>query len=181
MKISIASDHAGFELKAFLVAELGVRGHEVVDHGAHEFSPNDDFPIYIEKVAADVSRYEEAKKNGDQTTHTVHGEPRQDREVAGIVIGGSGQGEAMAANKLPHVRAVVAYGGQEVGGSLELIEQIVRLSRQHNDSNVLSLGARFMNQAEALRAVELWLETDFLTDDKYARRIEEIEGIEERF
>lgn len=181
MKISIASDHAGFELKGFLVSELRARGHEVHDHGAHEFDANDDYPTFISKVAADISKHEESLHNGGLSTHTVQGEPRESREVAGIVIGGSGQGEAMAANKFPFVRAAVVYGGQAVGGSLGLIEQITRLSRQHNDSNVLSLGARFMSHAEALRAVEIWLETDCFPDDKYARRNAQVESIESEF
>jgi ribose 5-phosphate isomerase B len=181
MQISIASDHAGFDLKNFLVAELQSQGYDVHDHGAHELIPDDDYPLYIAKVATDVSRYEEGKHNGDISTHTVHGEPRGQNDIVGIVIGGSGQGEAMAANKFPFVRAVVVYGGQAVGGSMELISNITRLSRLHNDSNVLSLGARFLSNAEAMKAVEIWLKTEFLPDDKYTRRNDEVESIEAQF
>lgn len=181
MKISIASDHAGFELKAFLVAALEERGHEVHDHGAHEFSPDDDFPIYIAKVAEEISKHEESIFNGARTSHTVHGEPRShhphDRDMVGIVIGGSGQGEAMAANKFPHVRAAVVYGGRAAGGSAQLIETIAKLSRQHNDSNVLSFGARFIDPEEALKVAEIWLATPFLADPKYERRNDEIEEL----
>ena len=181
MKISIASDHAGFELKAFLIAALEYRGHEVHDHGAHQFSPDDDFPIYIAKVAEEVSKHEESIHNGTRTSHNSIGEKRSrhphDRDMVGIVIGGSGQGEAMAANKFPHVRAVVVYGGRAAGGSLGLVETIAKLSRQHNDSNVLSFGARFIDPEEALKVTEIWLDTPFSKDPKYERRNEEIEEL----
>ncbi len=183
MKISIASDHAGFELKSFLIAELEAQGHEMHDHGAHDFSPDDDFPIFIAKVAEDISKHEESIFNGTRTSHTAHGEKRSkhphDRDMVGIVIGGSGQGEAMAANKFPHVRAAVIYGGKAVGGSSQLIETIAKLSRQHNDSNVLSFGARFIDPGEALKVVEIWLAEPFSHDPKYERRNDEIEQIEE--
>ncbi len=179
MQISIASDHAGFDMKSFLVAELRDQGYEVHDHGAHELVPDDDYPVYIAKVATDVSRYEEGKHSGEISTHTVHGELRD--SIVGIVIGGSGQGEAMAANKFPFVRAVVVYGGQAVGGSMELISNITRLSRLHNDSNVLSLGARFLSNEEAMKAVEIWLQTEFSADEKYTRRNDEVEDIEAQF
>ena len=183
MKISIASDHAGFELKRFLAAELEAKGHEVHDHGAHDFSPDDDFPIYIAKVAEDISKHEESIWNGTRTSHTANGEKRlkhpNDREMAGIVIGGSGQGEAIAANKFPHVRAAVIYGGKAAGGSSLLVETIAKLSRQHNDANILSFGARFIDQEEALKVVEIWLAEPFSHDPKYERRNDEIEQIEE--
>lgn len=176
MKISIASDHAGFDLKEFLVPELRSRGFEVVDYGAHELVANDDYPIYISKAVKEVSDYEESLHNGSATSHNVHGEVRHAH--VGIVIGGSGQGEAMVANKFPHIRATVLYGGVMVGGSESLLESIVKLSREHNDANILSLGARFMTQEEALKMVILWLETDFSQDDRHVRRIKEIEDIE---
>lgn len=178
MKISIASDHAGFELKKFLIEELLKIGHDVYDHGAHELIPEDDYPTYISYVAKDVSKYEEARINGHETTHTVHGHEKGDRHHVGIVIGGSGQGEAIVANKFPHIRAATVYGGRAVGGSLQLLEEITKLSREHNDSNILSLGSRFMSEEEALIIVKLWLETDFNQDKRHKRRIEEIEEIE---
>lgn len=178
MKISIASDHAGFELKKFLIEELLNSGYDVYDHGAHELVPEDDYPTYISYVAKDISTYEEARIQGHESSHTVHGLEKGNRHHVGIVIGGSGQGEAIVANKFPHVRAATVYGGRDVGGSRELLEKIVKLSREHNDSNILSLGARFMSQEEALDMVKLWLETDFGGDDRHARRIEEIEEIE---
>lgn len=179
MKISIASDHAGFELKGFLIQELRSKGFDVYDHGAHELVPEDDYPLYIAKVADDISKYEEAKRNGDFDTHDVHGNIKDPaREHVGIIIGGSGQGEAIAANKFPFVRAAVVYGGVSVGGSLSLIEKITKLSREHNDANIISLGARFLSNEEALTVVKLWLETEFSSDEKYARRINETVDIE---
>lgn len=176
MKISIASDHAGFELKGFLVQELRVKGFDIHDHGAHELVPEDDYPLYISKVARDVSDFEEARMAGHIESHKTNGEI-SDVHV-GIVIGGTGQGEAMVANKFPHVRAAVLYGGVQVSGSEYLLEQITKLSREHNDANILSIGARFVTNDEALKMVLLWLNTEFNSDEKYARRNQEIEEIE---
>ncbi len=146
MAIFIASDHAGFELKADLARFLAESGHEVVDVGPSSLVPGDDYPDFVSKVAAAVSQ-----------------DPAGSR---GIVIGGSGQGEAMVANRFPYVRAAVYYGGAP---------DIVRLSREHNDANVLSLGARFVDVAAAHDAVSLWLSTAFSGDEHHARRIKKIE------
>lgn len=146
MKIYIGTDHAGFELKQKLVPFLQSLGHEAVDFGAHEYNENDDYPDFIAPVAKEVS--------ADPATH-------------GIILGGSGQGEAIVANKFPYVRAAVYYGG-----TLD----IVRLSREHNDANILSLGARFLTEEEAKSAVELWLNTSFSGEERHARRIEKIEN-----
>jgi ribose 5-phosphate isomerase B len=89
----------------------------------------------------------------------------------GIVIGGSGQGEAIAANKVKGVRAAVYYGG-----SLD----IVKLSRTHNDSNILSLGARFLTQEEAIEAIKVWLETPFNNEERHKRRIKKIRAFENK-
>lgn len=178
MKISIASDHAGFELKAFLVTELGARGFDMYDFGAHEMIAEDDYPIYISRVAKDISRYEQAILEGHQHTHTVHGIVATGRDHMGIIIGGSGQGEAIVANKYPHIRAAVVYGGVATGGSRQLIEEITTLSRKHNDANIISLGARFLSNEEALEMVMLWLETDFEGEERHRRRIGQINDIE---
>lgn len=200
MKISIASDHAGFDLKNFLVEKLRLKGFDIHDHGAHELIINDDYPAYISKVALDVSKYEESiheieidasysllKKDNKsliQTQekfliHNVHGIHKE--QQFGIVIGGSGQGEAILANKFPYVRAVVLYGGASVGGSEKLLEQITTLSREHNDANILSLGARFISHQEALKMVLLWLGVPFSEDTRHIRRIHEIEDIEKKY
>ena len=148
MRIFIASDHAGFELKKFLVERLSLAGHDVRDLGAKSFDPEDDYPDFISLVAKEVSR-----------------DPSGSR---GIVIGGSGQGEAICANKFYGVRAAVYYGGNT---------DIVRLSREHNDANVLSLGARFMSPVEGLNAVDLWLATPFSRDERHTRRIQKLYNI----
>ncbi len=145
MKIYIGTDHAGFELKQKLVPFIQSLGHEAIDFGAHEYNEVDDYPDFITPVAKEVSANPAAR---------------------GIILGGSGQGEAMTANKFPHVRAAVYYGGTF---------DIVRLSREHNDANILSLGARFLSEDEAKEAVRIWLNTPFPCDERHVRRLEKIE------
>lgn len=141
MKIALAADHAGYELKEVLKAHLLSGGHEVDDVGAHALDQTDDYPDFIVPAAHMVA------------------EGSCERA---IILGGSGQGEAMAANRVPGVRAAVYYGEPS---------DIVRLSREHNDSNILSLGARFLATEEAVRAVDTWLSTPFSGDERHARRI----------
>lgn len=145
MKIYIASDHAGFELKAFLKSRFFEDGMRVVDMGPEDFVLEDDYPDYISKVAREVSK---------------------DIESRGIVIGYSGQGEAMVSNRFPNIRCAVYYGGDK---------NILRLSREHNDANILSLGAHFLDKEEAFQAVSFWLKTEFSHEARHIRRINEIE------
>lgn len=144
-KIVVAADHAGFALKEELKKFLAKLGHEVRDCGAFSLDPEDDYPDFMIPAAKVVA------KNPDGTR--------------GVFIGGSGQGEAMVANRFSGVRAAVYYGGSE---------EIVRLSREHNNANVLALGARFVSIEEAKRALALWLKTDFPGPDgeRHKRRIE---------
>lgn len=158
MKIFIGSDHAGFGLKEKLKPYLVSLGHTVEDKGAHEYNEDDDYPDFIIPVAHEVSLHP--------------------NEVRGIILGGSGEGEAMAANKFRNVRAVVYYGRGEYVVKDES-ESIIRLSRLHNNSNVLSIGARFITEEDMENAVKAWLETEFLTDPKYQRRIDKMERIHE--
>ena len=151
--IHIGADHAGFELKEELIAMLKSDGYEVVDHGAYDFDEDDDYPDFIAPVAQAVSADAE-------------------RLSKGIVIGGSGQGEAIVANKFPNIRAAVWYGNPEGDDG----QSIITLSREHNDANILSIGARFVSVTEAKEAVELWLETAFSGDERHIRRINKIEG-----
>lgn len=146
MQIFIASDHAGFELKEKLKVFLTKLGYEVEDKGAFELNPEDDYPDFIYLVAKEIA---------------------QNPESRGIILGGSGQGEAICANKFKSVRAAVFYGGDK---------EIISLSREHNDANVLSLGARFLNEEEAKEAVKLWLETPFSKDERHIRRIKMLEA-----
>src|SRR3989344_5835331 len=141
MKIFLASDHAGFELKQKLVDYLHGQGHEVEDCGPSRLNPANDYSDYIGPCA-----------------HRAADTP----ESFGIVIGLSGQGEAMAANRVRGARAAVYYGGPA---------DILRLSRQHNNANILSLGARFVSFNEAQKAVSLWLATHFEHDERHQRRI----------
>ncbi len=144
MKIYLATDHAGFELKEKLKPFIEKLGHEVEDLGAHELNPDDDYPDFVIPAAHAVAK---------------------DSDSKGIILGGSGQGEAIAANRIFGVHAIVYYGGNE---------QIITLSREHNDANILSLGARFLNEKEAKEAIELWLRTPFSGKEKYIRRIKKI-------
>ncbi|MCC7004548.1 RpiB/LacA/LacB family sugar-phosphate isomerase [Candidatus Nomurabacteria bacterium] len=145
MKIYIASDHAGFDLKQKLIPFILGLGHAVSDEGDYNSDKDDDYPDFIGKVATEVSK---------------------DSSSKGIIIGGSGEGEAICANRFKGVRAVVYYGGNR---------NIISLSREHNDSNILSLGARFISEEEALDAVRAWLETDFSGAERHERRIKKID------
>lgn len=159
MKIYIGSDHVGYEWKEILkkyLEELSL-GYEVIDKGAFKFDENDDYPDYITPVAEAVA---------------------EDRESRGIILGGSGQGEAMCANKTKGVRAAVFYGevlpkdSVDVGGgkSNDPFEMVI-LERQHNDANILSLGVRFLSIDEAKFACELFLKTEFSGEERHMRRI----------
>ena len=163
MKIYIGSDHAGFELKNKLVAFLGEKNkYEVIDLGPHRYDKQDDYPELIAPVAQAVSS-----------------DPQNTR---GIVCGGSGQGEAIVANRFRDVRAVVFYGNGERLNSLSRSKkeedfEIIKLSRVHNDANILSLGAEFLDDKEAKEAVQLWLETPFSNEERHRRRIAKIDKI----
>jgi len=148
MKVYLATDHAGFELKEKIKIYLQKEGYEIEDCGAYSLDSEDDYPDFISKAAEAVSK---------------------DPESKGIILGGSGQGEAIVANKFPNVRAAVYYGGQE---------QMPSLTRAHNDSNILSLGARFLQEKEANTAVKLFLESPFTGEERHVRRIEKIKDLE---
>ncbi len=143
MTIYLATDHAGFELKEKIKKFLAEKGYEVKDFGAFSYNETDDYPDFIRKAAEAVAN------DSDQGR--------------GIILGGSGQGEAMVANRHKGVRAAVLY---------KLDEDIIKLSREHNDANVLSLGARFLKEKDALKAVELWLNIPFSTEERHKRRID---------
>lgn len=150
MKIYLATDHAGFELKEKVKDYLKSKEYEVEDCGAYEFDREDDYPDFIAKAADCVSK-----------------NPQNSR---GIIFGGSGQGEAIVANKFKNVRVVVFYGDNI---------NLIPVFREHNDANILSLGARFVAEENALKAVDLFLETPFSGDARHVRRIEKIKQIEQ--
>lgn len=151
MRIYIGTDHAGFEMKEDLKDFLSDLGHEVIDQGAYELNPTDDYPDFVALVAEGV----------------VDASVEVREDVFGIVLGGTGTGEAIEANRLLGVRAVAYYGGPK---------EIITLSREHNDANVLSLGARFISVAEAREVVKLFLETPFSGDERHIRRIVKLDN-----
>ncbi len=139
MRVHLGSDHAGLELKDRLVAWLREHGHEPVDHGPEVFDADDDYPVYCLRAA-----------------EAVASEPTS----LAVVIGGSGNGEQVAANKVAGARAILAW-------SVETAE----LGRLHNDANVISIGARMHSAEDAIRFLEVFLSTDFTGDERHQRRI----------
>lgn len=147
--IYLAADHKGFALKEEIKKRLQEWGMEYEDLGAHEFNASDDYPDFIGRAAAKVS------------ADPAH--------AKAIVLGHSGQGEAMAANKYKGVRAAVYYGGPDL---------LLTLSREHNDANVLSLGASFVDLGQIKNQIKMWLETKFTGEERHKRRLKKIEEIE---
>jgi ribose 5-phosphate isomerase B len=150
MKIYVATDHAGFQLKEEVKAHLKEKGDEVYDCGASTLEAGDDYPKYMALVGEHVQK------------DSMH-EPS-----FGIIFGGSGQGEAIVANRFRHVRAIVYAGGDM---------ELVKLGREHNDANVLSIGARFVTTDQALQAIETFLSTSFSHEERHADRIIQIEDV----
>ena len=155
MKIYIGTDHAGYVLKEALVKSLKEQGYDVVDMGAFKYDEEDDYPDFVIPVAQAVSADPEGSK--------------------GIILGGTGEGEAIAANKFPHVRAIVDYGKSTPVVDNE--SNIVVRSRQHNNANVLSLGARYFTEEDMMDNVNLWLNTPFGEEEKHIRRLAKIDSI----
>jgi len=146
VRVHLGSDHAGYHLKAAVAERLTELGHAPIDHGPSDYDPDDDYPPFVLAAAAAVAA-----------------EP----DSLGIVIGGSGNGEAIAANKVDGVRAALAWS-----------EETARLGRQHNDANVLSLGARMHEVAEAVAFVEVFLSTPFSGESRHTRRLRMLTGYE---
>lgn len=140
-KISVASDHAGFLLKEAIKVHLETSGYEVIDFGTWSKKPVD-YPEYIRSAAQGVAR---------------------GKSKVGIVVGGSGNGEAITSNKVKGIRCAVCWN-----------EESARLAKEHNNANMIALGARMMNTAEACRIVDTWLQARFKAG-RHQRRIEKIE------
>lgn len=164
MKIFLASDHAGFDLKEKIKIYLKDKGYEIEDCGAYELNIDDDYPDFIGKASKGVS---------------------EDPQSRGIIFGGSGQAEAMVANKFPNVRCALFYASAvpvapaDVTGRISTDPlEMIRLTREHNDANMLSLGARFLKEDEALKVVDMWLETSFSNNERHVRRLNKIKQIE---
>ena len=150
MKIYLGADHAGFYKKQDLKVYLeSLKGVEVVDCGAFEYDPFDDYPDFVEPVAKNIA------KDLDKNLKSL-----------GFIFGGSGQGEAIVANRISGIRACVYYGGPS---------KIVQLSKQHNNANILSFGARFLSSEEIIENAKLWLSTNFTNEKRHIRRIEKID------
>lgn len=147
MKVFLGTDHAGFEFKERIKEHLKQEGYEVVDCGALTFDKDDDYPDFISKVGEAVSS--------------------DSQNARGIVLGKSGAGEAIVANKYKGVRAFLAVN-----------EKNVQLAREHNDANVISLGSEIVSLPNAKRFIKLFLETPFSGEERHKRRIKKIETIE---
>ena len=142
--IVLATDHAGFELKEHVKKFLLKKGYDIKDFGALEYDGLDDYPDFILPAAKYISEH----------------------KLIGIIFGGSGQGEAMAANRINGIRAAVFYNGPN---------EIVELSRLHNNANILSIGARFVNNQEVEKVIELWLSTDF-EEGRHEKRVNKLDS-----
>ena len=160
MKIYIGSDHSGYEAKEKLKAYFLELGYEIEDKGAFQYHKDDDYPDFITPVAEAVAK---------------------DSENRGIILGGSGQGEAMCANRVHGARAAVFYGEVLPQGPVDIEGhkssdpfEMVILERKHNDANILSLSARFLSIDEMKFAVELFLKTEFSGEERHIRRIKKL-------
>lgn len=143
--IVLATDHAGFDLKEYVKKYLSNLNYDIKDFGAFEYESKDDYPDFINPAAKFIS----------ENDNTI-----------GIIFGGSGQGEAMAANRFKGVRAAVFYGGSD---------KIIELSRLHNDANVLSFGSRFVEPEDAIDLIEKWLKIEF-EGGRHQQRIEKLDS-----
>lgn len=148
-KVYIGTDHAGFEYKEAIKEALKADGYEVIDKGNTKYEELDDYPDYIYPVAKAVAEDPDNRM--------------------GIVLGGSGQGEAIVANKVKGIRAAIAFS-----------EFVVKACREHNNANVLSFGQRTVSKEEAIAWAKLWLKTPFTGEDRHVRRIEKVKALEEK-
>ena len=146
MKIQLGCDHAGFELKEKVAQHLKNNGHEVIDHGAKTYDALDDYPVFCFLAAQAASK---------------------DPSSLAIVIGGSGNGEQISANKIKGVRAALAWS-----------VETAKLAREHNNANVMGIGGRMHSESESLAIVDSFIGTDFSNDERHIRRINQISGYE---
>jgi ribose 5-phosphate isomerase B len=151
MRIHIATDHAGLELSHFLIRELTKQGHEMIDHGPTEYDPLDDYPQFCINAALGV--------RADENSGV---------QALGIVLGGSGNGEQIAANKVKGIRAALAWN-----------QDTAKLARDHNNANVVALGARMHSQQEILQLVEIFIAEPFSDQERHSRRINQISEFEQ--
>ena len=162
MKIAVSTDHVGFQQIREVRNYIEQLGHEVIYFGPEEFNEDDDYPDFIFPAAKAVA-------NGEADL--------------GVIFGGSGQGEAMAANRIKGVRCAVYYGPSmpqgpvnAEGSSAKDEFEILRLSKEHNDANMLSLSARFLDEDQVETAIKIWLETPFIKKERHARRTQKLDN-----
>jgi ribose 5-phosphate isomerase B len=151
LRIHIATDHAGMELSAFLVTELTALGHELIDHGPKEYDALDDYPGFC--IAA---------------AHAVAADQKAGVQALGIVLGGSGNGEQIAANKVQGIRAALIWN-----------QETAALARDHNDANVAAVGARQHDNSEVLELITTFVNAPFSNDERHVRRIGKIAAFEQ--
>lgn len=152
--IYLAADHRGFELKEKIKQWLTEWGYPYEDLGAFEYDKDDDYPDFMHQAAQKVSQDPENSE--------------------AIILGGSGQGEAMVANRYKGVRAAVYYGPSTASG--QEAEEIIKMTREHNNANVLSLGASFLREEQAKEALVAWFKTKFTGEERHVRRINKIDS-----
>ncbi|MBV7363959.1 ribose-5-phosphate isomerase [Actinomycetaceae bacterium TAE3-ERU4] len=148
MRIHLGTDHAGFELKNTVAAHLEKAGHEVIDHGAYEYDPNDDYPAFCIAAAEAVV---------------------SDPGSLGIVIGGSGNGEQIAANKVNGARCALAWS-----------KETAKLAREHNNANLMGIGGRMHSLEDALEIIDVFIAEPFSEDERHCRRISQLGEYENR-
>ncbi|MDQ2849165.1 ribose-5-phosphate isomerase [Dermatophilaceae bacterium Sec6.4] len=147
MRVHIGGDHAAYDMHRELVTWLGEQGHEVIDHGSATYDALDDYPVFVLRAAQGVAA---------------------DPGSLGIVLGGSGNGEQMAANKVPGIRAALCY-----------TTELAQLARQHNDAQIISLGGRFNTVEQAKAMVSIFLETPFSGEERHQRRLDMVQRFEQ--
>ncbi|MEO8750459.1 MAG: ribose-5-phosphate isomerase [Allobranchiibius sp.] len=147
MRVHIGGDHAAYDMHRELATWLGEQGHEVIDHGSATYDALDDYPVFVLRAAQGVAA---------------------DPGSLGIVLGGSGNGEQMAANKVPGIRAALCY-----------TTELAQLARQHNDAQIISLGGRFNTVEQAKAMVSIFLETPFSGEERHQRRLDMVQRFEQ--
>jgi ribose 5-phosphate isomerase B len=155
MKIFIATDHEGYVLKETLLTFLKAKGYEVIDKGAYSYNEEDDYPDFAAQVAREVSKDPEGSR--------------------GVILGGTGEAEAIVSNRFPHVRAIAYYG--KATPVVDVEAGILARSRKHNNSNVLSLGARYFTEESMMEVVNYWLITPYMSEERHIRRLAKIDAI----
>lgn len=163
MKIFLATDHTGIEQKNNVKEFLRAQGYDVEDCGAYEYDKNDDYPDFIGKAAKRVS---------------------ENKGSVGFVFGGSGQGEAIVANKYTGARCALFYAPSVPHEAVDINGaksddpfEIVKLTREHNHANMLSIGVRFLKQEDILKAIHVFLETPWSQDERHKRRVDKIKNL----